>query len=114
MHDQFPDRPLWVTEYASISIRDEGKLLLFHHPIVTHSHFRNNGFFQCYNTIYGYPGLDSGLCMVRVLCTSVATFELCATEKANPETNRGKRWVVSLRSVKNSFLLQNSSIIQIY
>jgi len=103
MHDQVPDKPLWVTKHASTSIRDEGKLLLFHHPIVTHSHFKSNGFSQCYNTIYGYPGLDSGLCMVRVLCASVATFELCTTEKANPKTNRGKRTghtTASLRSVK--------------
>lgn len=111
MHYQFPERPLWVTEYASTSIRDEGKLLLFPHPIVTHSHFRGNEFFQCHNTIYRYPGLESGLCMVRVLCTSVVTFELCTTKKANLETNRGKRTgrtTVSLRSVKNSFLLQIS------
>ena len=73
--------------------------------------FRDNEFSQCHNTIYRYPGLESGLCMVRVLCTSVATFELCTTKKANLETNRGKRTgrtTVSLRSVKNSFLLRIS------
>ena len=50
-----------------------------------------------------YPGLDSGLRMARVLCMSVATLELCATEKADPEIDRGKRTrrtTVSLRPIK--------------
>lgn len=92
-----------MTEYASTSMVPTGKLLPFHHPIVTHSPFRGNEFSECYNTIYGYPGLDSGLCMVRVLCTSVATFELYTTEKTNPEINRGKRTgrtTVSSRSIQ--------------
>ena len=53
--------------------------------------FQSNRFSQCYNTISGYPGMDSGLRIARVLCMSVATFELCVTKKADPELDRGKR-----------------------